>query len=77
MSVKLPSSKKAMGTLQHKLYELLDMLLQVDYTIETPAFDEETELQTIKNSTKVPKIMIRIKNILREENQDPKEAHHV
>ena len=41
MLVKIMESKKSINTLKQKLSKLLDVLMQVEYTINITPFDEE------------------------------------
>ena len=63
MSVKLPALKKAIDTLQQKLSEIVDMLLQMDDTINILPVNDDTELRTIMAGTQVTKSMIKLNNI--------------
>ena len=44
--------------------------------IDILSFDEEAELNIIITVTHDPKTMIKLKNILNDYYQDPKEGHH-
>ena len=46
MSVKLPAFKKPINILQQKLAELVEMLLQVDDTIDTPPLQRQLVITT-------------------------------